>query len=85
MVLAKRRMCKLLACIVFGQCLALLNCATAVFSTLLADRGVHIPTTQSFLNYFLLLVVYGPVLWCHRGVGLCALCFATGASYSRKQ
>eukprot|EP00667_Euglena_gracilis_P033085 EG_transcript_52782 len=58
---------RLLLCLAVGQSLALLNCATGVFATLLADRGVRIPTTQSLLNYFLLLLVYGPALFCRKG------------------
>eukprot|EP00762_Andalucia_godoyi_P005847 ANDGO_06996.mRNA.1 putative solute carrier family 35 member C320.08 len=42
-----------------GQFLSLMIVGTGVFSTYLADKGVVIPTTQSFFLYFLLAVVYG--------------------------
>ncbi len=35
-------------------------------SQLLGNRGVNIPTGQSFANYVLLMVVYVPLLW-YRG------------------
>ena len=37
-----------------GQCISLLLTGTGVFSELLAENGVRLPTTQSFLNYLLL-------------------------------
>ena len=37
-----------------GQCISLLLTGTGVFSELLAESGVRLPTTQSFLNYLLL-------------------------------
>lgn len=40
--------------ILLGQMLALLLTGTGVFSQLLAEKGVNIPTTQSFINYLLL-------------------------------
>jgi len=48
--------------IAIGQFISLLLCATGVFSKLLVLRGVSLPTTQSFFNYVLLAVVYGPIL-----------------------
>jgi solute carrier family 35 protein F1/2 len=40
--------------IALGQLLSILLTGTGIFSQLLSDRGISIPTTQSFLNYFLL-------------------------------
>lgn len=37
-----------------GQLLSVFVTGTGTFSQLLANRGVNIPTTQSFVNYFLL-------------------------------
>ena len=46
-----------------GQCVSLLLCGTAVFSEYLAGHNFNAPTTQSLLNYSLLLLVYIPVLY----------------------
>lgn len=51
----------LLTIILGGQLLALLITGTGVFSQLLAEHSVNIPTTQSFLNY-LLLCGFLPIL-----------------------
>ena len=48
--------------IAFGQLLAVLICATGIFSKKLASAGISIPTTQSFANYLLLGVVWSGVL-----------------------
>ena len=57
---------KFLSILALGQVLSLLVCGTGVFSQLLAtDYGIEIPTTQSFLNYLLLGLVYTTVLACH--------------------
>lgn len=45
-----------------GQVLSLLLTGTGITSQALANRNVHIPTTQSLLNYFLLAT-----LWFWRG------------------
>src|SRR5947207_1143257 len=61
---------RLAGCVALGQLLSLLIAATGVFSQFLGDRGVHIPTTQSFLNYLLLAAVYSAVrtaAWLRRG------------------
>ncbi|KAF9189494.1 hypothetical protein BGZ51_009530 [Haplosporangium sp. Z 767] len=51
---------KFLTILLLGQILSLCITATTLFSTKLAqgDNPVSIPTTQSFLNYFVLGVVY---------------------------
>lgn len=41
-----------------GQVIAVLVAGAGIASTLLAERGVSIPTSQSLLNYVLLAVVY---------------------------
>ncbi|XP_074657554.1 solute carrier family 35 member F2-like [Tubulanus polymorphus] len=51
----------------FGQVLSLLLCGTAVTSGLLQGYGVSIPTSQNFVNYVLLAIVYTPMLACRRG------------------
>lgn len=38
----------------FSQLLALLITSTGILSTLLANRGIHVPTTQAFVAYVLL-------------------------------
>lgn len=51
---------KFLTILLLGQVLSLCITATTLFSTKLAqgENPVSIPTTQSFLNYFVLGVVY---------------------------
>lgn len=49
-----------------GQLLSWFVCGTGVFSQLLVTNyGIEIPTTQSFLNYLLLGLVYTTALACH--------------------
>jgi drug/metabolite transporter (DMT)-like permease len=50
---------RLLRTLALGQAISLLVAGTGVFSGLLAERGVSIPTAQSSLNYWLLVLVYG--------------------------
>ncbi|KAK8585491.1 hypothetical protein V6N13_050470 [Hibiscus sabdariffa] len=45
-----------------GQFLSLLITSTGFSSSELAKRGINAPTSQSFLNYVLLAVVYGSVM-----------------------
>ncbi|XAR71127.1 hypothetical protein NMG60_11028247 [Bertholletia excelsa] len=45
-----------------GQLLSLLITSTGFSSSQLARRGVNAPTSQSFLNYVLLAIVYGGTL-----------------------
>ena len=47
--------------VVFGQVISLLLCGTGVASSYIAQDGVNVPTTQSFINYFLLAVIFIPV------------------------
>ncbi|OJJ95276.1 hypothetical protein ASPACDRAFT_127292 [Aspergillus aculeatus ATCC 16872] len=44
--------------LLLGQILAITNTACSTFSTLLADRGVSLPATQTFFNYLLLTVIF---------------------------
>ncbi|KAL5009498.1 hypothetical protein ScPMuIL_011803 [Solemya velum] len=54
-----------------GQLVSLLLCGTAVTSGILQQDGVHIPTAQCFLNYFLLCIVYTTSLgWRKQGRSL---------------
>lgn len=58
-----------LRALLLGQLISVLVASTGVFSTLLADDGVQIPTTQSLLNYLLLacnLLVRSAKLGCSR-------------------
>lgn len=58
-----------LRALLLGQLISVLVASTGVFSTLLADDGVQIPTTQSLLNYVLLacnLLVRSAKLGCAR-------------------
>ncbi|XP_072036683.1 solute carrier family 35 member F2-like [Amphiura filiformis] len=57
---------KFLKILIGGQVLSLLICGTAVTSQLLnpTGEGVNAPTTQSFLNYLLLAIVYCGWLVC---------------------
>ncbi|KAK9714223.1 hypothetical protein RND81_06G079900 [Saponaria officinalis] len=57
-ILKKRR----LMAIVLGQFLSLIITSTGFTSSELARSGVNAPTSQSFLNYVLLGVVYGSVM-----------------------
>ncbi|KAK3097805.1 hypothetical protein FSP39_013368 [Pinctada imbricata] len=54
-------------CVLLGQFVSLLLCGTAVFSGLLSNNGIHIPTAQSFLNYVLLCLTFTLVLACRQG------------------
>ncbi|KAL1561366.1 solute carrier family 35 member F1-like isoform X1 [Salvia divinorum] len=45
-----------------GQFLSLLITSTGFSSSELANRGINAPTSQSFLNYILLIIVYGSLL-----------------------
>lgn len=59
---------KFLAILALGQLLSWLVCGTGVFSQLLVTNyDIEIPTTQSFLNYLLLGLVYTTALACHPG------------------
>jgi len=42
-----------------GQAISLLVAITGVCSSLLAARGVSVPTSQSVINYYLLALCYG--------------------------
>lgn len=58
-----------LRALLLGQLISVLVASTGVFSTLLANDGVQIPTTQSLLNYLLLacnLLVRSARLGCKR-------------------
>lgn len=51
---------KLLVALVLGQLLSTLLCGTGVTSQLLFSRhSIAVPTTQAFINYALLALVYG--------------------------
>ncbi|KAK6168608.1 hypothetical protein SNE40_019805 [Patella caerulea] len=50
-----------------GQFLSLMLCGTAVTSGLLQQYGINAPTSQCFLNYVLLSIVYGGYLGCRSG------------------
>ncbi|XWS13260.1 hypothetical protein CRYUN_Cryun36dG0022300 [Craigia yunnanensis] len=45
-----------------GQFLSLLITSTGFSSSELAKKGINVPTSQSFLNYVLLTIVYGSVM-----------------------
>ncbi|KAK7819186.1 solute carrier family 35 member f1 [Quercus suber] len=45
-----------------GQFLSLLITSTGFTSSELAKRGINVPTSQSFLNYLLLAIVYGSIV-----------------------
>ncbi|KAL6191431.1 hypothetical protein ACLB2K_037822 [Fragaria x ananassa] len=45
-----------------GQFLSLLITSTGFSSSELAKKGINAPTSQSFLNYVLLAVVYGSIM-----------------------
>jgi solute carrier family 35, member F1/2 len=50
--------------LLYGQLISLFVTGTGICSQLLAQKyGVDIPTTQSFLNYLLLAIVYSIVLF----------------------
>ncbi|KAF3780664.1 Solute carrier family 35 member F1 [Nymphaea thermarum] len=51
-----------LVAVILGQMVAFLNASTAISSTELVKRGINAPTSQSFLNYALLAIVYGSVV-----------------------
>ncbi|CAL0308245.1 unnamed protein product [Lupinus luteus] len=48
--------------VALGQFLSLLITSTGFSSSELAKKGINAPTSQSFLNYALLAVVYGSIL-----------------------
>ncbi|CAL0316293.1 unnamed protein product [Lupinus luteus] len=48
--------------VVLGQFLSLLITSTGFTSSLLAKKGIDAPTSQSFLNYALLTIIYGSIL-----------------------
>lgn len=52
--------------ILLGQFLSLLITSTGFTSSELARRGINAPTSQSFLNYVLLALVYGVMVLCRR-------------------
>ena len=56
----------------FGQVLSMLTCGTGVTSQLLTNRGINIPTSQTFVNYVLLMLVFGAVT-VRRGMWLAVL------------
>lgn len=60
--LKKLLMKKTIVGLVLGQVLSLLITSTGFSSSELARRGIKAPTSQSFLNYVLLAVVYGCTL-----------------------
>ncbi|KAM7252977.1 hypothetical protein ACFE04_025595 [Oxalis oulophora] len=45
-----------------GQFLSLLITSTGFSSSELSRRGINVPTSQSFLNYVLLTIVYGAIM-----------------------
>ncbi|XP_059176992.1 solute carrier family 35 member F2-like [Physella acuta] len=47
-----------LQALLLGQCLSILLCGTGVFSGLLQNRGINIPTAQSFLMYCALCLIF---------------------------
>ncbi|KAL1323208.1 hypothetical protein AAHE18_14G259900 [Arachis hypogaea] len=53
---------KTLIGLALGQFLSLLITSTGFTSSELAKKGINAPTSQSFLNYVLLAIVYGAVL-----------------------
>ncbi|XP_071723176.1 uncharacterized protein [Rutidosis leptorrhynchoides] len=53
---------KTLAGLGLGQLLSLLITSTGFTSSELARKGINVPTSQSFLNYVLLMVVYGSIM-----------------------
>jgi len=58
-----------LSSLALGQGISALIAGTGIFSTLLANAGIAIPTSQSVLNYLLLAVVFGGYrAWRHGGV-----------------
>lgn len=53
---------KTLTALGLGQFLSLLITSTGFTSSELANKGINAPTSQSFLNYILLAIVYGSVM-----------------------
>ncbi|KAK4752430.1 hypothetical protein SAY87_021228 [Trapa incisa] len=53
---------KTLVGLALGQFLSLLITSTGFSSSELAKRGINAPTSQSFLNYVLLAIVYGSIM-----------------------
>ncbi|XP_051118294.1 uncharacterized protein LOC127242688 isoform X2 [Andrographis paniculata] len=45
-----------------GQLLSLLNASTGFSSSVLSRKGIDAPTSQSFINYVLLALVYGGIM-----------------------
>ncbi|KAL9242499.1 hypothetical protein vseg_016491 [Gypsophila vaccaria] len=58
-ILKKKR----LMSIILGQFLSVVITSTGFTSSELARKGVNAPTSQSFLNYVLLAIVYGSVMF----------------------
>ncbi|GBG79860.1 hypothetical protein CBR_g30125 [Chara braunii] len=52
-----------LPALALGQVLSLLVAGTALVSTLLVDKGIAIPTSQTLATYVLLVIVCGSVFW----------------------
>ncbi|KAJ4748684.1 solute carrier family 35 protein (DUF914) [Rhynchospora pubera] len=48
--------------LVLGQLVSLLVTSTGLFSSELSRRGIDAPTSQSFLNYLLLGIIYGGIV-----------------------
>ncbi|KAJ1704242.1 hypothetical protein LUZ63_004021 [Rhynchospora breviuscula] len=48
--------------LVLGQLVSLLITSTGLFSSELSRRGIDAPTSQSFLNYLLLGIIYGAIV-----------------------
>ncbi|CAI9117375.1 OLC1v1018760C3 [Oldenlandia corymbosa var. corymbosa] len=53
---------KTVVALILGQFLSLLITSTGFSSSELARRGINAPTSQSFLNYVLLGVIYGGIM-----------------------
>ncbi|KAJ4772388.1 solute carrier family 35 protein (DUF914) [Rhynchospora pubera] len=53
---------RMLVGLILGQFVSLLITSTGFSSSDLARRGINIPTSQSFLNYVLLAIVYGIIV-----------------------
>ncbi|BFZ25286.1 hypothetical protein BsWGS_28325 [Bradybaena similaris] len=70
--------------ILYGQCLSILNCGTAVFSGLLQNQGVNTPTAQSFGMYCVLCLVFTSQLAYKEGSRnlMCLLCSLDGLKYA---
>ncbi|OAE32199.1 hypothetical protein AXG93_1793s1310 [Marchantia polymorpha subsp. ruderalis] len=60
---AMRKMGARLKALALGQFLSVLVTTLGYSSSLLVRQGVNVPTLQSFMNYFVLAVVYGSYLF----------------------